>query len=132
MPRPISPAWGASGGPENGFESVESLEVVGGADQRPFQRGFGQATEQETAEAQAGFDHAEDRFDGLLAQLVAGTAGSGGGAVGQPLEERRVLRWWCRIGARFELRDGAPVRFAFYGGEHRQPGRPAGGVGLEP
>ena len=72
---------------------MEALEVVGAAHQRPFQRGFRQAAEQEPAEADAGFDDAEDGFDGLLAQLVAGTTGAGGGAVGEPREEGSVFGW---------------------------------------
>ena len=79
---------GRSGGLDHGFADVEALEVVGAAYQRPFQRRFRQASQQEAAEAERGFDDAEDGFDGLLALLVERAAGGGGGAVGEPLESQ--------------------------------------------
>ena len=129
--RHLRPPW-ASGGCDDCFEDVETLEVVGGADQRPFQGDFGQAAQQEAAEADAGFDDAEGRFDGLLALLVAGSTGLGGGAVGEPLEERGVFGWWRRIGPGFELGDGAAVVFAFDGGQDGQAVGLAVCVGLKP
>jgi hypothetical protein len=47
-------------------EAVEAFEIVGEADQFPFERDFGQSVQAEAPKSQHFFDHAEGRFDGLL------------------------------------------------------------------
>ena len=100
---------GRSGRWDHGFEDLEALGVVGAAHRRPFQRHLRQSAPQEAADAEGCFDDAEDRFDGLLALFVAGAAGLGGGAVGEPLGARGVIGRRSRIGSGFELHAGAFV-----------------------
>ena len=115
-------------GAQGGAEAVEAFEIVSEGDQIPFQTYFREAPQGETPEPEHFLDDPEARLDGLLAQLVESATSGGGSAVTHPFGKRSVgaRRGW--IGALLKLGDGAAVRFALQGGEHREAGGLAGRI----
>ena len=81
---------------------MEAFEVVGQADQIPFQAHFGVASEREAPKAHRFFDDSEDGLDGLLPQFVERAAGGGGGAVFHPRGEVGVGSGRLGLGALFQ------------------------------
>ena len=61
--------------PEALGHPMQAFEVVGQADQLPFQSHFFFPAQKKLPESQNALDDAKDRFDGLLPQFILGFAG---------------------------------------------------------
>ena len=101
---------------------MEAFEIVGQADQGPFQSGFVVTSHGKAPKAHGGFDDSDDGFDCLFSETVEGPAGGRGCAVFHSRDEVGFKGGCLGLGMLLELPDGAAVGLAAHGGEDLQTG----------
>ena len=104
-------------------EVEEALEVVGERHERPFEAHFAESAQAEVPEPHRCFDDAEHGLDGLFALRVKFPPGLRGQPVRHDFFGARVRAGRGRVGAGFELRNGASVGLPSGGGVDRRRGR---------